>query len=101
MESQPMEITASQQPNSAAPAVEAKALTRTFKGGVEAVREIDLTISEGEVFGFLGPNGAGKTTTVRMFCTLLPPTAGSATVAGIDVVAEGGGGARPNGGGPP
>jgi ABC-2 type transport system ATP-binding protein len=70
------------------PAVEARSLVRTFKGGVEAVRGIDLTVAEGEVFGFLGPNGAGKTTTVRMLCTLLPPTAGSATVAGIDVVAE-------------
>src|SRR5919198_830707 len=68
------------------PAVEARSLRRTFKGGIEAVRDIDLTVSEGEVFGFLGPNGAGKTTTVRMLCTLLPPTAGSASVAGLDVV---------------
>ena len=69
-------------------AVEARSLRRTFKGGVEAVRDIDLSVARGEVFGFLGPNGAGKTTTVRMFCTLLPPTAGSASVAGMDVVAE-------------
>jgi len=70
------------------PAIEAQALRRTFKGGIEAVRDIDLTVSAGEVFGFLGPNGAGKTTTVRMLCTLLPPTAGSARVAGLDVVAD-------------
>jgi ABC-2 type transport system ATP-binding protein len=70
------------------PAVQARSLVRTFKGGVEAVRGIDLTVDDGEVFGFLGPNGAGKTTTVRMFCTLLPPTSGSASVAGIDVVAD-------------
>ncbi|HEU0025344.1 MAG TPA: ATP-binding cassette domain-containing protein, partial [Thermoleophilaceae bacterium] len=69
-------------------AVEARSLSRTFKGGIEAVRGIDLALKEGEVFGFLGPNGAGKTTTVRMLCTLLPPTAGSATVAGIDVGAD-------------
>src|SRR3979411_48803 len=69
-------------------AVVARGLRRTFKGGVEAVRDIDLSISTGEVFGFLGPNGAGKTTTVRMLCTLLPPTAGSASVAGLDVVRD-------------
>jgi ABC-2 type transport system ATP-binding protein len=69
-------------------AVEVRSLRRTFKGGVEAVRDIDLGVSRGEVFGFLGPNGAGKTTTVRMLCTLLPPTSGSAMVAGIDVVAD-------------
>lgn len=67
-------------------AIAARSLRRTFKGGIEAVRGIDLTVFDGEVFGFLGPNGAGKTTTVRMLCTLLPPTSGSATVAGLDVV---------------
>jgi ABC-2 type transport system ATP-binding protein len=70
------------------PAVQTRGLERTFKGGVEAVRGIDLTISRGEIFGFLGPNGAGKTTTVRMLCTLLPPSGGSAHVAGIDVDAD-------------
>src|SRR5256714_12321644 len=70
-------------------AVQVRSLKRTYKGGVEAVRDIDLTVSAGEVFGFLGPNGAGKTTTVRMLCTLLPPTAGSASVAGLDVVRDG------------
>jgi ABC-2 type transport system ATP-binding protein len=70
-------------------AVEARGLSRTFKGGIEAVRGIDLEVSRGELFGFLGPNGAGKTTTVRMLCTLLPPSGGSATVAGLDVASEG------------
>jgi ABC-2 type transport system ATP-binding protein len=69
-------------------AVEVTGLRRTFKGDVEAVRGIDLTVREGEVFGFLGPNGAGKTTTVRMLCTLLPITAGSARVAGADVARD-------------
>jgi ABC-2 type transport system ATP-binding protein len=69
-------------------AIAARGLKRTFKGGIEAVRDIDLTVARGEIFGFLGPNGAGKTTTVRMLCTLLPPTAGRATVAGLDVVRE-------------
>jgi ABC-2 type transport system ATP-binding protein len=71
-----------------AAAIVTRSLRRTFKGGIEAVRDIDLTVSAGEVFGFLGPNGAGKTTTVRMLCTLLPPTAGNATVAGLDVVKD-------------
>ena len=53
------------------------------------MRGIDLAVTPGEIFGFLGPNGAGKTTTVRMLCTLLPPTGGSATVAGIDVREDG------------
>jgi ABC-2 type transport system ATP-binding protein len=70
-------------------AVVARDLTRTFDDEVEAVRGIDLEISRGEFFGFLGPNGAGKTTTVRMLCTLLPPSSGVATVAGLDVDAEG------------
>lgn len=72
-----------------APAILARSLTRTFKDGIEAVRGIDLTVATGEVFGFLGPNGAGKTTTVRMLCTLLPPTSGQASVAGLDVVSKG------------
>jgi ABC-2 type transport system ATP-binding protein len=70
-------------------AIEARALRRDFKGGIEAVRDVDLAIEAGEIFGFLGPNGAGKTTTVRMLCTLLPPTSGSATVTGIDVTRDG------------
>jgi ABC-2 type transport system ATP-binding protein len=72
-----------------ATAIEARDLSRTFKGDIEAVRGVDLNVAEGEVFGFLGPNGAGKSTTVRMLCTLLPPSGGSARVAGHDVVADG------------
>lgn len=67
--------------------VEAEGLVRTF-GDVTAVAGIDLEVAEGEIFGFLGPNGAGKSTTVRMLVTLLRPTAGSARVAGFDVVKE-------------
>src|SRR5437588_8973028 len=84
----PTRMTFETRPTNGSAAIEAHALRRIFKGGIEAVRDIDLTVSAGEVFGFLGPNGAGKTTTVRMLCTLLPPTAGSATVAGLDVVAD-------------
>jgi ABC-2 type transport system ATP-binding protein len=70
------------------PAIEARGLERTFEGGVRAVAGVDLEVAEGEIYAFLGPNGAGKTTTVRILTTLLRPTAGSARVAGFDVVAE-------------
>jgi ABC-2 type transport system ATP-binding protein len=62
-------------------------LKKSF-GDVEAVRGVDFEVAAGEVFGFLGPNGAGKTTTINMLCTLAKPSAGSATVAGHDVVTE-------------
>lgn len=52
---------------------------------VEAVRGVDMTVAEGEIFGFLGPNGAGKTTTLRMFATLIQPDGGEATIAGADL----------------
>ena len=68
------------------PGVETRGLTRRF-GPVTAVRELTLRIERGEVFGLLGPNGSGKTTTIRMLCGILEPSAGSATVAGIDVAA--------------
>jgi ABC-2 type transport system ATP-binding protein len=68
--------------------VEAEGLVRVFKG-VRAVDGIDLQVAPGEIYGFLGPNGAGKSTTVHMLTTLLPPTAGRATVAGYDVARQG------------
>jgi ABC-2 type transport system ATP-binding protein len=64
-------------------------LVREFKGGIRAVDGIDLEVAPGEIYGFLGPNGAGKSTTVLMLTTLLPPTAGSARVAGFDIATEG------------
>src|SRR5213596_2270094 len=72
----------------AEPAIEAEGLVRVFKK-TRAVDGIDLAVETGEIFGFLGPNGAGKSTTVHMLTTLLPPTAGSARVAGYDVVHQG------------
>jgi ABC-2 type transport system ATP-binding protein len=68
-------------------AIVVRGLAKSF-GDVEAVRGVDFEVATGEVFGFLGPNGAGKTTTINMLCTLAKPTAGSATVAGHDVVHE-------------
>jgi ABC-2 type transport system ATP-binding protein len=73
----------------AANGIEVNGLVREFKGGVRAVDGIDLEVRPGEIYGFLGPNGAGKSTTVHVLTTLLPPTAGSARVAGHDVVKEG------------
>ena len=64
-------------------------LVRTFKGDIRAVDGIDLEVAAGEIYGFLGPNGAGKSTTVHMLTTLLPPTAGRATVAGFDIATQG------------
>ncbi|MER6176297.1 ATP-binding cassette domain-containing protein [Streptosporangium sp. NPDC001681] len=76
--------------------IEAHDLRKTFTARrgrgrteqVEAVRGVDLSVAEGEIFAVLGPNGAGKTTTVRMLTTLVAPTSGSARVAGHDVTAE-------------
>ena len=87
--------------------IEVEGLVREFKNGPRAVDGIDLQVEAGEIYGFLGPNGAGKSTTVLMLTTLLPPTAGTARVAGFDIVKRGaagavldrrraaGGGARP------
>ena len=71
--------------------IEARGLARDFtsrKRTVHAVRGVDLTVEDGEIVGFLGPNGAGKTTTLRMLTTLLRPTAGTATVAGADLLRD-------------
>jgi ABC-2 type transport system ATP-binding protein len=71
--------------------IEATGLTKTFRtkaGAVEAVRGIDVHVAPGEIVGLLGPNGAGKTTTLRMLTTLLSPTAGTARVAGADLLRE-------------
>jgi ABC-2 type transport system ATP-binding protein len=72
--------------------IETKGLRKSFRSRqgrvaktVEAVRGVDLSVREGEIFGFLGPNGAGKTTTLRMLATLIEPDDGEATVAGADL----------------
>ena len=74
--------------------IEVEGLVREFKKGPRAVDGIDLSVAPGEIYGFLGPNGAGKSTTVHMLTTLLPPTAGTARVAGHDIVKRGPGRAR-------
>ncbi|HEV7760038.1 MAG TPA: ATP-binding cassette domain-containing protein, partial [Acidimicrobiales bacterium] len=74
--------------SSPASVVSVRGLRKTWPGGVEAVRGIDLDVAAGEVFGLLGPNGAGKSTTVGMLTTTVVPTAGTATVAGHDVARD-------------
>ena len=68
-------------------AIRTQSLTKRF-GGLTAVDDLDLTVQEGEVFGFLGPNGAGKSTTINVLLDFVRPTAGTATVLGRDAQAE-------------
>ena len=67
--------------------IELKALTKKF-GEYTAVDDINLSVKKGEIFGFIGPNGAGKTTTIKMIGGILAPSAGTVTVAGIDIQKE-------------
>src|SRR5512147_1291980 len=69
------------------PSILATGLTKRF-GELVAVDGINLTVREGEFFGFLGPNGAGKSTTIKMLCGLLRPTAGAIQIAGHDLQRE-------------
>lgn len=75
------------EPDPISPAVEVLGLTKAY-GDLTAVKGISLDVAQGEIFAFLGPNGAGKSTTIKMLCTLARPTAGTARVAGFDVVAD-------------
>jgi ABC-2 type transport system ATP-binding protein len=70
------------------PAISVRGLTKTWAGGVEAVKGIDFDVATGEVFGLLGPNGAGKSTTVGMLTATVRPTSGTARLHGRDVVTE-------------
>lgn len=74
-------------PQHETPIIRAEGLTKSF-GDVHALSGVDLEVAEGTVYGLLGPNGAGKTTTVRVLTTLLTPDAGTASVAGYDVVTQ-------------
>jgi ABC-2 type transport system ATP-binding protein len=69
-------------------AIEVAKLSKTYAGGVEAVKGIDFQVAAGEVFGLLGPNGAGKSTTIGMLTTTIEPTSGTARLVGFDVRAE-------------
>ena len=65
--------------------VETQKLTKRY-GREEALKNLDLVVEEGDIYGFIGPNGAGKTTTLRILSTLLAPTFGKAFVDGFDVM---------------
>ncbi len=67
--------------------IETKQLAKKY-GNFEALRGIDLSVGEGDLYGFIGPNGAGKTTTIRILTTLLEPSSGEATIGGMSVRAE-------------
>ncbi len=70
-----------------APVIETRGLSKSY-GTQLALRDLDLDVREGEILGYLGPNGAGKTTTIRLLLGLIAPSAGSATVFGLDVTSE-------------
>lgn len=68
--------------------IEVNGLSKTYQGGFQALREIDLRIHRGEIFALLGPNGAGKTTLISIICGIVTPTAGTVTADGHDIVRD-------------
>ncbi|MDN6336995.1 MAG: ABC transporter ATP-binding protein [Halomonas sp.] len=70
------------------PIIRINGLTKTYDGGFEALKRVDLDIQRGEIFALLGPNGAGKTTLISMICGLVSPSAGTVSVAGHDIITE-------------
>lgn len=72
-----------------APAIETVGLSKTYRGGVRALVDLDLRVERGEIFGYLGPNGAGKSTTIRLFLDLIHPTSGRVALLGLDSRARG------------
>ncbi|TFG50048.1 MAG: ABC transporter ATP-binding protein [Candidatus Brocadiia bacterium] len=68
--------------------IQTKKLAKTY-GNLTALADLDITINDGDIFGFIGPNGAGKTTTMRILATLLEPTSGEAYIDGLNVAKEG------------
>ncbi|MFK8079886.1 MAG: ABC transporter ATP-binding protein [Granulosicoccus sp.] len=73
---------------SAQPIISIRGLTKTYKGGHQALKGIDLDIRQGEILALLGPNGAGKTTLISTICGLVNPTSGSVSVGGYDIVRD-------------
>ena len=70
------------------PIIRVSNLNKTYAGGFQALKNVDLEINRGEIFGLLGPNGAGKTTLINIVCGIVTKTAGTVTVDGHDIVAD-------------
>jgi ABC-2 type transport system ATP-binding protein len=70
------------------PVIAIRGLSKTYKGGLQALKTVDLDIEKGEIFALLGPNGAGKTTLISIVCGIVTPTTGSVAVEGRDILAD-------------
>jgi len=70
------------------PIISIKNLSKTYATGFEALKNINLNVSKGEIFALLGPNGAGKTTLISIICGIVTPTAGTVTIDGHDIIAD-------------
>jgi len=70
------------------PIISVSHLSKTYASGFQALKDIDLEIRRGEIFGLLGPNGAGKTTLISIICGIVNPSAGKVSVAGHDIITE-------------
>ena len=71
-----------------APVLSIKGLSKSYKGGLQALKTVDLDIEKGEIFALLGPNGAGKTTLINAVCGIITPTTGHITAAGFDTAKD-------------
>lgn len=70
------------------PVISVTSLNKTYEGGFTALKDINLEIRKGEIFGLLGPNGAGKTTLISIICGIVNPTRGKITVGGYDIISQ-------------
>ena len=70
------------------PVISVRQLSKTYKSGLAALKNVDLDIRRGEIFALLGPNGAGKTTLINIICGIVNPSAGTVTADGHDIIRE-------------
>ena len=83
-----MQAAARSSENSTSPIVSVSGLSKTYAGGFQALKHVDLAINRGEIFALLGPNGAGKTTLINIICGIVNPTDGTVLAAGHDIVRD-------------